>query len=443
MLNDTIAAIASGENMSAIAIVRVSGEEAISIVDRVFSKDLLRVESHTVHYGHIVDNASNKTLDEVLVSVFRAPKSFTTENVVEINCHGGEFVTRKILSLVLTNGARLAKPGEFTRRAFLNGRIDLTQAEAIQDLLEARHDDHLQMAIQSLKGSVSKLLMPLVEQLTQIISNIEVNIDYPEYDDVPVLTEEILLPQCNQWLVDIDALLEKANSGKLIKQGIPTAIVGKPNVGKSSLLNALLEEDKAIVTEIAGTTRDVVEGDIRLKNITLHLMDTAGIRETADEIERIGITKSKEVVDKAGLVIVVLDNSSELTDEDMELLSLTEGKERIIVYNKSDLDTKYQGLTISAKEANVQALIDEINYRYENHHQLIQEGTFSNERQLGLLNQAKQAMLEAKNALEQHIELDLVAIDLQNVYHALQEITGNYSKENLLDEIFSRFCLGK
>jgi len=443
MLNDTIAAIASGENMSAIAIVRISGEEAISIVDRVFSKDLLQVESHTIHYGQIVDNFTNRTLDEVLVSVFRAPKSFTTENVVEINCHGGEFVTKKILSLLLANGARLALPGEFTRRAFLNGRIDLTQAEAIQDLLEARHDDHLQMAIQSLKGGVSRLLMPLVEQLTQMISNIEVNIDYPEYDDVPILTEEILLPQCKQWLVDIDALLEKANSGQLIKQGIPTAIVGKPNVGKSSLLNALLEEDKAIVTEIAGTTRDVVEGDIRLKNITLHLMDTAGIRETADEIERIGITKSKEVVDKAKLVIVVLDNSTELTDEDIELLSLTEGKERIIVYNKSDLDTKYQGLTISAKEANVQALIDEINSRYQTHHQLIQEGTFSNERQLALLNQAKQAMLEAKNALEQHIELDLVAIDLQNVYHALQEITGNYSKENLLDEIFSRFCLGK
>jgi len=443
MLNDTIAAIASGENMSAIAIVRISGEEAISIVNRVFSKDLLQVESHTIHYGQIVDNFTNRTLDEVLVSVFRAPKSFTTENVVEINCHGGEFVTKKILSLLLANGARLALPGEFTRRAFLNGRIDLTQAEAIQDLLEARHDDHLQMAIQSLKGGVSRLLMPLVEQLTQMISNIEVNIDYPEYDDVPVLTEEILLPQCKQWLVDIDALLEKANSGQLIKQGIPTAIVGKPNVGKSSLLNALLEEDKAIVTEIAGTTRDVVEGDIRLKNITLHLMDTAGIRETADEIERIGITKSKEVVDKAKLVIVVLDNSAELTDEDIELLSLTEGKERIIVYNKSDLDTKYQGLTISAKEANVQALIDEINSRYQTHHQLIQEGTFSNERQLALLNQAKQAMLEAKNALEQHIELDLVAIDLQNVYHALQEITGNYSKENLLDEIFSRFCLGK
>ena len=442
MLNDTIVAIASAESISAISIIRVSGEDAINIVNKVFTKNLLEVNSHTIHYGHIIDLDKN-IVDEVLVSVFKAPRSFTMENIVEINCHGGTFVTKKILTLLLSVGTRLATPGEFTRRAFLNGRIDLTQAEAIQDLLEANHDTQLQMAIGALKGSVQKLLEPLNEQLVQMISNIEVNIDYPEYDDVPTLTHEILLPLSKQWLLDIDSLLDKANSGKIVKEGIQTAIIGRPNVGKSSLLNALLEEDKAIVTDIAGTTRDIVEGDIRLKNITLHLMDTAGIRNTEDEIEKIGIDKSKKVVEDARLIILVLDNSSNLTDEDEQLLELTKDKERIIVYNKSDINTLHKGITISAKDGNIQPLVDEINNRYLEHIKMIENGTFGNERQIALLSTAKQAMLEVNRALKNNVELDLVAIDLQAVYQTLQEITGNYSKENLLDEIFSRFCLGK
>ena len=442
MLNDTIVAIASAESISAISIIRVSGEDAINIVNKVFTKNLLEVNSHTIHYGHIIDLDKN-IVDEVLVSVFKAPRSFTMENIVEINCHGGTFITKKILTLLLSVGARLATPGEFTRRAFLNGRIDLTQAEAIQDLLEASHDTQLQMAIGALKGSVQKLLEPLNEQLVQMISNIEVNIDYPEYDDVPTLTHEVLLPLSEQWLIDIDNLLDKANSGKIVKEGIQTAIIGRPNVGKSSLLNALLEEDKAIVTDIAGTTRDIVEGDIRLKNITLHLMDTAGIRNTEDEIERIGIDKSKKVVEDAQLIILVLDNSSNLTSEDEQLLEMTKDKERIVVYNKSDINTLHQGITISAKDGAIQALIDEINSRYLEHIKMIENGTFGNERQIALLFSAKQAMLEVNRALKDNVELDLVAIDLQVVYQMLQEIIGNYSKENLLDEIFSRFCLGK
>ncbi|MDD6467678.1 MAG: tRNA uridine-5-carboxymethylaminomethyl(34) synthesis GTPase MnmE [Erysipelotrichaceae bacterium] len=443
MLNDTIAAIATGRDLSAVSIIRISGDQAIDTINALFSKPLDQVESHTIHYGYIKNPLTKQTVDEVLVSVFRAPKTYTREDVVEINCHGGAYVTREVLSLVLSQGVRLAEPGEFTKRAFLNGRIDLTQAEAIQDLLEAKHEDHLHLAMNALKGSVHQLIDPLMEQLVQMISNIEVNIDYPEYDDVQVITHDILLPKTEEWLIKIQKILDKANQSSMIKEGIQTAIIGKPNVGKSSLLNALLEEDKAIVTDIAGTTRDIVEGDVRLQNITLHLMDTAGIRETKDVVEQLGIEKSKEVVKQAQLVILVLDNSQPLDEEDQQLLELTKDQNRILVYNKSDLGNMHEGITIRAKEGKIEPLIAEINRRYEEPHAVIDEPTLSNSRQIGLMRQAQLAMMKVKEALEMDVELDLVAIDLQECYRCLKEIEGSYSKEGLLDEIFSRFCLGK
>lgn len=443
MLNDTIAAIATGRDLSAVSIIRISGDRAIDTINALFSKPLDQVESHTVHYGFIKHPLTKQTVDEVLVSVFRAPRTYTREDVVEINCHGGAYVTREVLSLVLGQGIRLAEPGEFTKRAFLNGRIDLTQAEAVQDLLEAKHEDHIKLAMNALKGSVHKLIDPLMEQLVQMISNIEVNIDYPEYDDVQVITHDILLPKTNEWLKEIQRILDKANHSTMIKEGVQTAIIGKPNVGKSSLLNALLEEDKAIVTDIAGTTRDIVEGDVRLQNITLHLMDTAGIRETGDVVEQLGIEKSKEVVKKAQLVILVIDNSQQLDEEDQQLMELTKDQNRIVVYNKSDLGSVHDGITISAKDGNIEPLIEEINRRYEEPHAMIDEPTLSNSRQIGLMRQAQMAMLRVKEALEMDVELDLVAIDLQECYRCFKEIEGSYSKEGLLDEIFSRFCLGK
>lgn len=441
---ETIAAIATGSAKSAISIIRVSGDDAIPIVDRLFTKDITDVPSHTVHYGFVVDPLTKETIDEVLVIVFRAPKTFTREDVVEIHCHGGLYVTRHILTLVLGAGARLAEPGEFTRRAFLNGRLDLTQAEAIGDMLDASDHGQMVLAAQGIKGSVRRLIDPFLEDLVQIISNIEVNIDYPEYDDVQILTEETLLPQVTKWLKDIDRILTQAKSGQVMKEGIVTAIIGKPNVGKSSLLNALLEENKAIVTDIAGTTRDIVEGDVRLVNVTLHMLDTAGIRESEDPIEQIGIQKSKQALDQAQLVLVVLDGSKPLDERDEALLKASEMKDRFIVCNKADLGLcHHDGIAISAKDGSIEPLVQAIEARYAIHQEALQQPILANARQIGLMMQAKDAMQRALEALQNQVELDLVTIDLQTCYRCMMEIIGGYSKEGLLDEIFSRFCLGK
>ena len=337
MLKDTIAAISTAAVDGAISIVRLSGDDAIEIANSIASINLLNKKSHTISYGFIVDPITLQEIDEVLFSVFKAPKTFTREDIVEINCHGGRFVTKKILSLCLMQGARLAEPGEFTRRAFLNGRIDLTQAEAINDMILADSNENMKLAIHGIKGSVKKLLDPLLENILDIIANIEVNIDYPEYDDVEMLTNDVVLPKAKAWLDSIDTILDRAQSGKIMKEGIRTAIVGKPNVGKSSLLNALLEEDKAIVTDIAGTTRDIVEGHIHLGGLTLNLIDTAGIRDTEDVVEKIGIQRSLQAMEDAQLVIVVLDGSRPLDEQDDELLEMTKEKTRIVVYNKNDL----------------------------------------------------------------------------------------------------------
>lgn len=441
MMNDTIAAIATANATGAVSIIRISGEEAILIASELINKDLSKKEGYTITFGTVQED--NEVVDEVLVSIFRAPKSYTGEDVVEIGCHGGLFITRKILSLCLGKGARLARRGEFTERAFLNGKMDLSQAEGVNDLINATDEVNAKSAMHSLKGSVSKILKPLEEDLTQIISNIEVNIDYPEYDDVHQLTEDEILPKAKAWLNDIQKLIDEAKKAVNIREGIDTVILGRPNVGKSSLLNALLEEDKAIVTDIAGTTRDIVEGTVRLDGITLNLIDTAGIHESNDIVEMIGIDKSLQALEKAELVIVVIDGSEALTDEDHKLLEMTKNKNRIVVYNKNDKAIQHDGISISAINGDVEALTNAIKEKYEKELYLASSDTLNNERQIGLAIQAEQSMKNAIRTLEDGVELDLVTIDLENAWTSLKEITGKAGKEDLLDEIFSRFCLGK
>ncbi|MGN8627664.1 tRNA uridine-5-carboxymethylaminomethyl(34) synthesis GTPase MnmE [Bulleidia sp. HCP3S3_F2] len=441
MMNDTIAAIATANATGAVSIIRISGEEAILIASELINKDLSKKEGYTITFGTVQED--NEVVDEVLVSIFRTPKSYTGEDVVEIGCHGGLFITRKILSLCLGKGARLARRGEFTERAFLNGKMDLSQAEGVNDLINATDEVNAKSAMHSLKGSVSKILKPLEEDLTQIISNIEVNIDYPEYDDVHQLTEDEILPKAKTWLKDIQKLIDEAKKAVNIREGIDTVILGRPNVGKSSLLNALLEEDKAIVTDIAGTTRDIVEGTVRLDGITLNLIDTAGIHESNDIVEKIGIDKSLQALEKAELVIVVIDGSEALTDEDHKLLEMTKNKNRIVVYNKNDKAIQHDGISISAINGDVEALTNAIKEKYEKELYLASSDTLNNERQIGLAIQAEQSMKNAIRTLEDGMELDLVTIDLENAWTSLKEITGKAGKEDLLDEIFSRFCLGK
>ena len=441
MMYDTIAAIATANATGAVSIIRISGEEAILIASELINKDLSKKEGYTITFGTVQED--NEVVDEVLVSIFRAPKSYTGEDVVEIGCHGGLFITRKILSLCLGKGARLARRGEFTERAFLNGKMDLSQAEGVNDLINATDEVNAKSAMHSLKGSVSKILKPLEEDLTQIISNIEVNIDYPEYDDVHQLTEDEILPKAKTWLKDIQKLIDEAKKAVNIREGIDTVILGRPNVGKSSLLNALLEEDKAIVTDIAGTTRDIVEGTVRLDGITLNLIDTAGIHESNDILEKIGIDKSLQALEKAELVIVVIDGSEALTDEDHKLLEMTKNKNRIVVYNKNDKAIQHDGISISAINGDVEALTNAIKEKYEKELYLASSDTLNNERQIGLAIQAEQSMKNAIRTLEDGMELDLVTIDLENAWTSLKEITGKAGKEDLLDEIFSRFCLGK
>lgn len=442
MFENTIAAISTSLQDGAISIIRLSGDKAIEITQKIFDRNIMNAKSHTIHYGFIID-ADKNPVDEVLISIFRAPKTYTREDIVEINCHGGTFITRKILSMVLSAGADLAKPGEFTQRAFYHGRIDLSQAEAVQDMIEASNNTAASMAIHGIKGSVKKLLQPLIDDLMDIIAQIEVNIDYPEYEDVEQLTTNDLLPKTNEWLTKIDRILARVQTGQMLKKGIDTIIVGKPNVGKSSLLNALLEEDKAIVTDIAGTTRDLVEGQIHIGSVQLNLIDTAGIRESSDKIEQIGIEKSQEKLKDAKLVLLVFDGSKELDEEDKQLLELTKDKMRLIIYNKLDkASPNKDGIWISAANKEIQPLIDALENLY--HEDLLKEDPLlSNERQIGLLNQAKEDMLRAKEAMDMMVEPDLIEIDIQTAHDHLKEILGEVHREDLLDTLFSKFCLGK
>jgi tRNA modification GTPase len=443
MFSDTIVAISTALNEQAISVIRISGDRAIEILSTLTSKDFTKMQTHTINYGFIKDPKTKEILDECLVFVMKTPRSYTREDVSEIHCHGGIYITRRILAAVLSAGARLARPGEFTQRAMLNGRIDLTQAEAIQDMIEADSPQSAAMAVHGIRGSLKRLIEPLMQDLLGIIANIEVNIDYPEYDDVEQLTRETITPLCKNWLTKLEIILHDAYSGKQMKEGVKTVIIGKPNVGKSSLLNALLEEDKAIVTEIPGTTRDLVEGTIRLQNVTLHLIDTAGIRETVDFIERIGIDKTMKAMEEAELILLVLDASRTLDKEDQLLLDKTDPNKRLVIYNKTDLMNVEEGISISAMKGEIDTLIKAINDRFADHQRVLQSGALVNERTIGLASRALEAMRSALIGLQEGIQLDLVAVDLQESFLRLSEILHPVDKDFLLNELFSRFCLGK
>ena len=449
MNTDTIAAISTALGQGAISIVRLSGEKAIEIVNSVFmGKDLTKVKSHTVHYGHI--NYKGQNIDEVLVTIFRSPKTFTTEDIVEINCHGGVFVANKILETVLIEGARPANPGEFTERAFLNGRIDLTQAEAVMDIIEAKSDLSLNLANKGLDGVIYELITDLRTDLLNIIAHIEVNIDYPEYDDVIELSNNVIKPDVLNLKAKIVTLLEKASYGKIIKEGVKTAIIGRPNVGKSSLLNALLREEKAIVTEIQGTTRDIVEGNVNIGGIVLNLIDTAGIREASDVVEKIGIDKAKQQITEAELILFVLDNNQELTNEDKKLLELTEHKKRIIIINKTDLNKELthkfdNSVQVSAlHNKGIEELENLIKQMFLSGEINITDQTYiSNSRHIAKLNETLRSLNDSLTAIEDEMPIDMAEIDLKTAWQLLGEIIGDTSSTSLLDELFSKFCLGK
>ena len=441
MLRDAICAISTPLQDGAIGIIRVSGDDAIEIVNHFFDKDLTTVLSHTITYGNIIENS--EIIDEVLVSVFRAPKTYTRENLVEINCHGSVYIIRKILSLCLTNGARQALPGEFTQRAFLNGRIDLTQAEAVNDIVRSNTDKQVKLAIKGLKGSVARLLNPLLDDILNIIANIEVNIDYPEYEDIQLLTNDLVLPSLLNWQKQLEIIIKKAENGRIINHGVKTVIIGEPNVGKSSLLNALLEEDKAIVTDLPGTTRDLVEGMIQLDNITLHLIDTAGLRDTTDIIEQIGIERTLKAIEQAELVIIVIDATKKISNYEQELIMKTADKKQIIVYNKKDLTNTEDKLSISALNNDIKPLIDVIERLFAQQMMVINEDILNNERQIALAKNALDSIEQAIDSVNIGLELDLTIIDIELAYQALKAILGEVNQEDLIDTLFSNFCLGK
>ena len=453
-MNDTICAIATSVGNGAISIIRVSGDDAIEKVNSIFKgKDLTKVESHTINYGHIVDN--DKVIDEVLVSVMKAPKTYTMEDVVEINTHGGIAPTNKVLQLLIKNGCRMAERGEFTKRAFLNGRIDLIEAEAVMDKINAQTDIQNELANNQLNGKVSSLINSLRDDMIQIISNINVNIDYPEYDDVDIITNEIMIPKINNLEEKITKILKESKNGKLIKDGIKTSIIGKPNVGKSSLLNELLEEDKAIVTEIAGTTRDIVEGQININGILLNIIDTAGIRETNDIVESIGVEKSIKMMEESDLVLFMLNNNEELTDDIKALLTKLENKNYIIIINKTDLEDKLDLTNLNINKDYIVRTsiknhqgIDELKNKIIDLFNIKEIETkdptyLSNSRSIGLLEQCLKDVKDVKEGINNGETIDMIEIDIRNIWEKLGQINGTSYEDELLDEMFKRFCLGK
>ena len=445
-MEDTICAIATSLGVGAISIIRVSGKDTINIVNKIFKgKDLTKVQSHTIHYGYICDG--EEIIDEVLVSVMLAPKTYTKEDIIEINSHGSINATNKIMELLLDNGCRIAEPGEFTKRAFLNGRIDLTQAESVNDLINASSDNQRKLALNNLKGTLTKRIRSFRKELVSLMANIEVNIDYPEYDDIEVMTKETLIPKLNKLKDELKKLIMDSKNSRIINEGINVAIVGRPNVGKSSILNKLLDEKKAIVTNIAGTTRDIVEGSISLNGFKINFIDTAGIRKTTDIVEKIGVTKSKKVIKDADLVVVVLNGNEKLTLDDEKLIKNISSKKRIIFVNKSDLKLKINlednYILGNSKEdlgldSLKNAIIDKLNL--EN---ITKDMTYiSNVRQLDLLKKALKSIEEALNNLV-IMPVDIALIDIKNAWNYLGEITGEVYQDELIDTLFSNFCLGK
>ncbi|XXM72189.1 tRNA uridine-5-carboxymethylaminomethyl(34) synthesis GTPase MnmE [Lysinibacillus sphaericus] len=458
---DTIAAISTPMGEGAIAIVRLSGEEAFDIGAKVFrgmkGTSMKEFASHTIHYGHIIDPDTEKVVEEVMVSVMRGPKTFTREDIIEINCHGGLVSVNKVLQLVLKHGARLAEPGEFTKRAFLNGRIDLSQAEAVMDLIRAKTDRAMNVALNQMEGRLSKLIRKLRQEILETLAHVEVNIDYPEYDDVEEMTHTVLLEKSRHVRDEIDKLILTSEQGKILREGLSTVIIGRPNVGKSSLLNSLVHENKAIVTDIPGTTRDVIEEYVNVRGVPLRLVDTAGIRETEDIVERIGVERSRQVLKEADLILLVLNYADELTHEDEQLFEAVKGMDVIVIVNKTDLPQKIDldRVRALAKEHPLvtTALLEEegIDELEEAISSLFFAGSIeagdityvSNSRHIALLNQASQAINEAINSVEMGTPIDIAQIDLTRTWELLGEIIGDSVHESLIDQLFSQFCLGK
>lgn len=450
MILDTIAAIATPFGTAGIAVIRVSGSDAIEKVNLIFKgRNLNKVKSHTVVYGHIIDQSS-KVIDEVLVTILKGPKTFTAEDTVEISCHGGILVTQKVLERVLETGIKLAEPGEFSKRAFVNGRIDLTQAEAIMDLIHAKNENAMKLALSGLSGNIKKGIEATRETVLNLVAKIEVNIDYPEYDDAQVMGNEVIKPEVIKIKDQLHMLLEDADKGKIIREGVRTAIVGKPNVGKSSLLNALLNEERAIVTDIEGTTRDTIEAYINIGGITLILVDTAGIRETKDVVEKIGVDRSKKAIESAELVVLVLDESRKLSKEDELLLEQTKNKKRIIVGNKNDLERvlDLEGIHLLRLSTLTKEGLKDL--EKEIIHVLgmgdIKDKDFnilSNVRHIAKIKDTIEALQAVIDGIELDMPIDIVEIDLKKAWQYLGEITGDYHPEDLISELFSKFCLGK
>lgn len=445
---NTIVALSTALGQGAISIVRMSGDEAIQIANKVFvGKDLEEVASHTINYGKIVYN--NEYIDEVLVSVFKAPRTYTKEDVVEINCHGSMYVADKIMEILIENGARIANPGEFTKRAFLNGRIDLTQAEAVMDVINSQTENSLKCANIAMQGEVFRLISKYREKLLNCIAKIEVNIDYPEYEDEQVITNEYLQPILIDLEKELEDILEKAKMTKFIKEGIKTAIIGQPNVGKSSMLNALLREDKAIVTNIAGTTRDIVEGKINVGGLLLNLIDTAGVRETIDEVEKIGVEKTRQVLSDAELIILILDNNKELNDIDKELLELTKDKTRIVVINKKDLEKKnfYDGeaIEVSLLDKETPEIIEKEIKRKCNYSKInnLDATYIGNARQVSKIKEALNSIKDALKGIDEGMPVDMINVDITNAWNSLGELIGQGNPEELINNLFTNFCLGK
>ena len=455
---DTISAISTPMGEGAIAIVRLSGDNAVEIANRIYKGkiSLIDVTSHTINYGHIIDPSTEEVVEEVMVSVLRAPRTFTKEDIIEINCHGGIVSVNKVLELILKQGARLAEPGEFTKRAFMNGRIDLSQAEGVMDLIRSKTDRAMKVAMNQLEGKLSNRIQKLRQALLETVAHVEVNIDYPEYD-ADEITSEFLKEKSTFVKADIERLLQTAQQGKILRDGLSTVIIGRPNVGKSSLLNSLVHENRAIVTDVPGTTRDVLEEYVNVRGVPLRLLDTAGIRETEDVVEKIGVERARNTVIEAELVLLVLNNNEELTDADEELFKISEGRDRIIIINKTDLPenidmNRVKGFAGDYPIVTTSLLLDEGLDELEEAIKTlffagdIESGDLtyvSNSRHIALLNQAHQSITDAMEAIESGMPVDMVQIDITKTWELLGEVIGESVHESLIDQLFSQFCLGK
>ncbi|MGS3974717.1 tRNA uridine-5-carboxymethylaminomethyl(34) synthesis GTPase MnmE [Staphylococcus pseudintermedius] len=456
---DTITSISTPMGEAAIGIVRLSGHDAVEIADKLYKgKHLLKdVPTHTINYGHIIDPETEEVVEEVMVSVLRAPRTFTREDIVEINCHGGILTINRVLELTMTYGARMAEPGEYTKRAFLNGRIDLSQAEAVMDFIRSKTDRASKVAMNQIEGRLSDLIKRQRQSILEILAQVEVNIDYPEYDDVEDATTEFLLERSQEIKQEIQKLLDTGVQGKIMREGLSTVIVGKPNVGKSSMLNNLIQDNKAIVTEVAGTTRDVLEEYVNVRGVPLRLVDTAGIRETEDIVERIGVERSRKALSEADLILFVLNYNEPLTEDDRKLYEVIKNEDAIVIINKTDLEQRLDLTEVETMVGDMPIIqtsmlqqqgIDELEIQIRDlffgGEVQSQDMTYvSNSRHISLLKQAKNAIQDAIDAAEMGVPMDMVQIDLTRTWEILGEIIGESASEELIDQLFSQFCLGK